>query len=85
MPKFEPRSTQGLVVGYYLQQGGEWKGIFDDYDFNTPRRLTELHPACTMEVKLVGPISFPMKEKYNNEADTSAHHHQASLSLRRRP
>jgi len=28
MPKFEPRATVGIIVGYYLQPGGEWKGEY---------------------------------------------------------
>ena len=73
MPKFEGRACQGIFVGYYLQPGGAWKGeylvfpmgMFQDYDYEEPRRLTELHPVRTMEAKLVGNMSFPMKAKYD--------------------
>ena len=60
-------------MGYYLQPGSQWKGeylvfplgLFEDYDFDEPRRLSELHPVRTMETKRIGPFSFPMKEKYD--------------------
>ena len=71
MPKFDGRACQGIFVGYYLQPGGKWKGeylafpmgLLDDYNDEEPRKLTELHPARTMEAKLVGTMSFPMKVK----------------------
>ena len=73
MPKFEARACQGIFVGYYLQPGGEWKGeylvfplgSFDEYNYEEPRRFTELHPVRTMEAKLTELISFPMKPKYD--------------------
>ena len=73
MPKFEARACQGIFVGYYLQPGGKWKGeylvfplgLFDEYNYEEPRRLTELHPARTMEAKVTELISFPMKPKYD--------------------
>ena len=73
MPKFEARACQGIFVGYYLQPGSEWKGeylvfplgLFDEYNYEEPRRLTELHPVRTMEAKLTELISFPMKPKYD--------------------
>ena len=39
--------------------------LFDDYNYEEPRRLTELHPVRTMEAGLVGTMSFPMKVKYD--------------------
>ena len=68
LPKFEPRACQGIFVGHYLQPGGEWKGenvVFTDCNFEEPQKLTELHPARTMETKLIGSITFPMKAKYD--------------------
>ena len=73
MPKFEAPACQGIFVGYYLQPGDEWKGeylvfrlgMFDEYNYEEPRRLTELHPLHTMEAKLTELISFPMKPKYD--------------------
>jgi hypothetical protein len=73
LPKFEPRGQQGIFMGYYLQPGGQWKhellvfplSRFTDYDFTRPRKLTELRPRRTMEAKLNGPVTFPMKEKYD--------------------
>ncbi len=73
LPKFEPRGHQGIFLGYYLQPGGIWKGEyaifplerFKDYDYERPRHLNDLRPRRTMEAKLNGPISFPLKEKYD--------------------
>ena len=50
MPKFEPRSNQGILVGYRLQPGGEWAkdyqvfplAYFTDYDYDRPRGLRQL-------------------------------------------
>ena len=38
---------------------------FVDYDYARPRKLTELRPRRTMEAKRNGPITFPLKEKYD--------------------
>ena len=69
-PKFEARACQGIFVGYYLQPGGEWKGehlvlpigTFDDYNYEEPRKLTELHPVRTMEANLTEKVKFPMNK-----------------------
>ena len=39
--------------------------MFDDYNYEEPRRLTELHRVRAMEAKLTELISFPMKHKYD--------------------
>ena len=73
MAKFEPRSNQGILVGYRLHAGGKWthdylvfpKSYFDDYDYNRPRNLLELIPIVTQECKLVGDVSFPLKPRYD--------------------
>ena len=74
MPKFEPRANTGILMGYHLQPGAAWKGEylvfprerFVEYDFEKPRRLTELRPVRTVEVKITDSVpQFMMKPLYD--------------------
>ena len=79
MAKFEPRAQTGMLVGYHLQPGAQWKGEFVvfsrekfvDYDFEHPRTLNELRPIRTLEVKLTDAVpQFMLKPVYDNARRT---------------
>ena len=76
MPKFEPRSQPGILVGYRLHRGAIWAKdylvfplhYFVDYDYNRPRNLTELVPITTQECSVSlqnGSVFFPCKHNYD--------------------
>jgi len=74
LPKFDTRASPGILVGYYLQPGGQWKGEFqvfpkdkfEDFDWERPRNLKELIPLRTQEVKLTDDVpQYMMKAGYD--------------------
>jgi len=74
LPKFDGRSTPGILVGYHLQPGGLWKGEFqvspkskfEDFDWERPRNLKELIPIRTLEAELTDKVpQYMMKEGYD--------------------
>ena len=74
LPKFEPRSSVGMLVGYHLQPGAEWKNeflvfpreMFVDFGFELPRRNHDLKPVRTQELRLTDKVpQFMMKESYD--------------------
>ena len=92
MPQFEPRGCQGIFMGYYLQPGGEWKGeylvflmgLFDDYNFAEPRKLTKLHLVRTMEGETCRAHHIPDESQVRAcQAVAAAHHLQAGRVLYR--
>ena len=79
MPKFESRSSVGVLVGYHLQPGGEWKNEFlvfprerfVNFDFEVPRKYSEMRPVRTQEVRLTDAVPhFMMKEAYDRARRT---------------
>ncbi len=73
LPKFATRASVGLLVGYHLQPGGEFKGEYEvfpkerfaEYDFDVPKGLNELRPVRTLEVRRTDrEPEFPMRPLY---------------------